>query len=642
MTNNNQNKNTMKKFLFFSVAILIAITACAQNFQPAPLIQVRTKTILDKDLTTSNGPVKLITLPDTKSGIQRIPFGSSFNLLTLLEPYNNNCVYDPDLNYMMFTHRAGGTDGGASGDIRCHYTPYFGTSIGSAVFLQQGNNRMRYPCGVIFNPNGNTVLANAMAIITGPCTDGTNWVNNFFATQKLDGSSIKFHFEPTYDTLKAPNLNLTVCDGGKVKAAGKVAQITSTFRYPYFYYKGGQVQGDSVSWNTTEYKFRNNYQDRLFSNDTTSWAFSPYMAFSKDGMTGYFYVMGWDASNSGITSGPGPIVWKTTDGGTTWNKMPLLDLSTLGSNLTNWIKPTYHTLYSATKVYRPGIMSGSTTEEGNFPGIVDNNGNLHIATMIEGMYSNNPDSLLYSYLYHGWRIFDLYTTNTGWGVNLVDTIHAGIDKAATLTDKNLDHNFHIAKSLDATKLFFMWTDTRLDTSNYLPDIYARGYDLTTGYATPPVAMTFQGDYYFFNASQQAVDSSGTFFLPATFAVISGTDINAEPTHNFIKGMKFSPSDFNVLVGVNENETSAVSVNSVSIYPNPMSDKANINLSIDKAAEVQISVSNLLGSDVYHKNYGKLIAGEHRLTLNTNSLNSGIYFVSVQAGSERVTKKIVVE
>jgi hypothetical protein len=632
----------MKKFLFLGLAVFIAIASSAQNNQPAPLLKARAKTIMDDGISTSNSPLKLTTLPDAKGGIKRIPFGSSLNMLTLLEPYNNNCVYNADLGIMMFTHRAGGVYGGVGGDMRCHFTTYFGTNIDSVVFLQQNNNRMRYPNGVIYNPTGNTTLANAMAIISGPCTDGTNWNYNFFCTQKLDGSSLKYQFEPVYDTLKAASINLTVCDGGKVKAAGKVAQVDASLRYPYFYYKGGQVQGDSVVWDANVYPFKNTYQDRLFSNDTTYWAFSPYLAFSKDGMTGYFYVMGLDAADDAINSGPKPIVWKTIDGGTSWTKLPLLDLSTLNAKISPWIKPTRATLYDTINpVYRPGIMSGATVEESNMPGIVDMDGNLHIACNIEGMYSSNIDSLDYTYQYNLWNMFDLYTTSTGWDINLVDTIHSHVDKGATFSDENLDHSYHVARNADATKIFFMWTDTDLDTANYMPDIHAKAFDLVSGKTTASKKLTFETDYILFNASQDVVDSSGTFFMPATFAVLGGSTgtIDAEPTHCFVKGLKFTTAEFEPDFGINDLTLSSANV---SVNPNPAKDFVNINFNLTKAANVKVTVYNILGTEVLSKSYGKLISGDSKLTLNTSSLNSGIYFFTIQAGNDRITKKIIVE
>jgi len=624
----------MKKFLFLCIAASIAFAASAQKNQPAPLLKERAKTTLDQGLTSNHGPLKPVTLTDTKA-IERIPFGSSFNMLTLTATEANNCVYNADLDYLMFTHRAGGTYGGNSGDIRCHFTPYIGTTvIDSVEFIHQGTNLMRYPGGVIYNPAGNTDPANAYAIITGPCTNGSLWVNMYFASQKLDGSSIKFHFEAAGDTLRPSYVNLTACDGGKIKAGGINEKIPGLFNF-----RQGQVQGDSVDWSASPYYFTNTYQQRHFSNDTTAWAFAPYMAFSQDGMTGYFYVMGWEASDNMIANGPRPITWKTTDGGTTWNKITIPDLSSMGAKLKSVIKPIISTMYldSASFIYRPAIMAGATVEETNFPGVVDMNGNLHIAVNIEGMYSNDPDSLQYTYLYNLWNIFDLHTTSTGWDVNLVDTIHAGIDKGVILSDQFLDHSFHLAKNADADKLFFMWTDTELDTANYLPDVFARGYDLTSGNVTAPKKLTFQSDYYLLNASQNVAENAGSYFMPATFAVINGTTVDAEPTHNFIKGLEFTAAEFDPGFGINE---SSVSVDNVTINPNPAIDFVTINFKLDRSANVKVSVYNLLGKEVLSKNYGKLTSGESRLTLNTD-FNSGIYFITVQAGNERITKKVII-
>ncbi|HOY33010.1 MAG TPA: T9SS type A sorting domain-containing protein [Bacteroidales bacterium] len=623
----------MKKVLFLILAVTIAFAANAQKHQPSPLLKERAKTILDIGVSSNHGPLKPATLTDSKA-IDRIPFGSSLNMLTLTATEANTCVYNKDLDYLMFTHRAGGAYGGSSGDIRCHFTPYVGaTAIDSVEFIHQGTNLMRYPGGVIYNPAGNTDPANAYAIITGPCTNGSGWVNNYFCSQKLDGSSIKFHFEALNDTFRPPYVNLTACDGGKIKAAGLNATVGGLF-----YFKNGQIQGDSVAW-STDYMFINSYQTRHFSNDTTPWAFSPYMAFSKDGMTGYFYVMALEATDDMLANGPRPVVWKTIDGGLTWNKMAIPNLSTMSAKMKSVLKPIRSTLEldSSLFVYRPGIMSGATVEETNFPGVVDMNGNLHIAVNVEGMYSNHPDSLFYTYAYNMWNMFDLHTTSTGWDIELVDTIHAGIDKGVVLSDQYLDHSFHVARNEAADKIFFMWTDTDLDTANYMPDIHARMFDVTAGTFHASNKLTSQSDYYLFNAAHDVVDNNnGTYYLPATFAVINGSDTDAEPTHHFIKGMIYP-----IPTGINENEN-AVTINNVSVNPNPAIDYVNVDFKIDRPANVKVSVYNLLGKEVLSKNYGKQAAGASRVKLNTSDFSSGIYFFTVQAGNERITKKVVIE
>ncbi len=624
----------MKKILFLGLAALITFSATAQKSQPAPLLKERAKTYLDQDVQVQQtGPVKQLTLTDAKS-ITRIPFGSSFNLLTLLASEENNCDYNADLDLIMFSHRAGGTYGGSSGDIRCHYTPFNGaTAIDSVEFIHQGTDLMRYPGGVIYNPAGNTNPANAMAIITGPCTGGSGWTKNYFCSQKLDGSSIKYHMEAVNGVYKPFYVNLTACDGGQIKVCGINTDEAGTF-----YFRKGQVEADSVNWLSPVYEFTNSYEVRHFSNDTTPWAFAPNMAFSQDGQTGYFYVMGWEAADDGINSGPKPIVWKTVDGGTSWNKLPVLDLSTLNTKLSSFIWPTRATMYGdpALYVYRPGIMCGATVEETNFPGVVDMNGNLHIGVNIEGMYSNDIDSLTYTYAYHPWSIADLHTTSTGWDVDLIDTINAGIDKGVILSDQNLDHCFHAATTEDASKILFMWTDTELDTSNYMPDIHANMFYASNNQVGTAQTLTSQQDYYFFNAAHRIVDNGNdTYCIPATFAAINGNTTDAEAIHNFIKGLCYSP------VGIKENEN-IVSINNVSVTPNPANDFVNVDFKLDKPVNVKVSVYNLLGKEVMNKDCGKQTSGESRVTLNTSNFSSGIYFMTLQAENEKVTKKVVIK
>lgn len=91
-------------------------------------------------------------------------------------------------------------------------------------------------------------------------------------------------------------------------------------------------------------------------------------------------------------------------------------------------------------------------------------------------------------------------------------------------------------------------------------------------------------------------------------------------------------------GVNENEASA----NMNIYPNPTSEYSYINLNLEKASKVNVSITNLVGQEVFNKEFGQLSAGNHMLTVNVNNLNSGIYFFTVQSGNERITKKVIIK
>lgn len=89
-------------------------------------------------------------------------------------------------------------------------------------------------------------------------------------------------------------------------------------------------------------------------------------------------------------------------------------------------------------------------------------------------------------------------------------------------------------------------------------------------------------------------------------------------------------------------TEVSTISGVSIYPNPASSQANVEMSLATTQNVTIHVYNMIGQDVYAKNYGSLNAGDHHFTINTASYHSGIYFISIEAGDSKITHKLIVE
>lgn len=77
-----------------------------------------------------------------------------------------------------------------------------------------------------------------------------------------------------------------------------------------------------------------------------------------------------------------------------------------------------------------------------------------------------------------------------------------------------------------------------------------------------------------------------------------------------------------------------------VFPNPAKDKASIQVSAMSEQEISMSVYNSLGSVVSSKKV-TLSVGKNSLSVNTESLPSGIYFVSLVNGRTKVIKKMVV-
>lgn len=91
-------------------------------------------------------------------------------------------------------------------------------------------------------------------------------------------------------------------------------------------------------------------------------------------------------------------------------------------------------------------------------------------------------------------------------------------------------------------------------------------------------------------------------------------------------------------GLNEMNTQA---NTLNIFPNPATTSASINYSLTTASEVSLDVVNMLGQKIQTINLGQQSAGENHYVLNTEMLNSGLYFVQINIGAAKEVSKFSV-
>lgn len=96
-------------------------------------------------------------------------------------------------------------------------------------------------------------------------------------------------------------------------------------------------------------------------------------------------------------------------------------------------------------------------------------------------------------------------------------------------------------------------------------------------------------------------------------------------------MNFEPAS------INENEN----VFGMGVYPNPASANANVTFSLNNAADVNITVSDLSGKVVYTNALGNVAAGTTEVSLNTASLSEGVYMINVAANNAVSTQKLVI-
>lgn len=97
--------------------------------------------------------------------------------------------------------------------------------------------------------------------------------------------------------------------------------------------------------------------------------------------------------------------------------------------------------------------------------------------------------------------------------------------------------------------------------------------------------------------------------------------------------------YNTPVSVKENNGYFSSVSSV--YPNPANAKAFVDVNANTELNaISIKVYNSLGSVVNDKKVN-LSKGKNTVAIDTENLNSGIYFVSIGNDNSRIVKKITI-
>jgi hypothetical protein len=72
-----------------------------------------------------------------------------------------------------------------------------------------------------------------------------------------------------------------------------------------------------------------------------------------------------------------------------------------------------------------------------------------------------------------------------------------------------------------------------------------------------------------------------------------------------------------------------------VYPNPVRDQLNITLPVGDNYSVKIT--NLLGSVVYSETTSK-----EKVNINLTNVARGVYFVTVESKTEKVTRKVVLD
>lgn len=164
-------------------------------------------------------------------------------------------------------------------------------------------------------------------------------------------------------------------------------------------------------------------------------------------------------------------------------------------------------------------------------------------------------------------------------------------------------------------------------------IYATYVGIFTDLDADCIPLFFDGEGNIIGYRYEAPGGFKVVFLYFPFHAITDTD--AQDT--FISNIT---SWFGLEVGAEENPEELV-YNLPMVNPNPLSRSTTINFSIGKSEYVSVKVYDVTGSLVIKLVDESLTAGTHTLTINTESLAPGVYFLRMDAGTFSGTRKFVV-
>jgi len=102
---------------------------------------------------------------------------------------------------------------------------------------------------------------------------------------------------------------------------------------------------------------------------------------------------------------------------------------------------------------------------------------------------------------------------------------------------------------------------------------------------------------------------------------------------------FAPqlTDYSTPTGIQETTVWS----ELSVVPNPTSGNATLLVTLQDNADLTVSVYDMFGKFISNVDKGNFATGSHRISINTENLQSGVYFVNVAAGERNSAVKMIV-
>lgn len=656
----------MKNFTLLMIAIFVASITYGQTLQFHDNLRKERAPERNYLIESSVQPEKTIqnqtVLPDNKKGVavvDVVEMGGAANGFGMLGVRRNLWI-DEDINSVSFVHRM--EDPPGSGFLAYDYSTDGGVSfeVNNQVYDPEvtGFSNARYPMGGIYNPEGNTDPSSAVFGYFAATLEGSNDIWGGYGCGAHQFSTME---EPTQnafstqgDFLQGVPAAFTITTQGLAIAADP-AKVGSTTPYTdNMILTYGMYDSDlgDFDWMQELIEMPAGGED---INGVEANVADVKVAFSPDGQIGYVAYLSNDGEGGDVNLGCYyPILYKTTDGGANWDGPISVPLA--GPDGLPWVK-NYLTDEIIAQIFEEPLPDRDEipyTSAFEFDLAVDAYGNPHM--VFDVGVGSQEWSIITSYggneLVEGCvSMMHVFSNNGGeewWAdtLHLVNTFRGEFPYTGG-TPVAEDNRPYVASTMDGKKLFFSWIDTNLEgvVDNTQPDIFCKGYDIdNNSYSETYNVTTFSAamwSSYMATGSKYAFDhGDGTYEIPFAYQAINPQELIEPVTFWYVDNFILTDDDLNMYTGVDipEKESFYVSQN----YPNPAAYTTRVSIHLDRVAEVDYRIYNLLGKEVWKGSVFRGHSGNNEISFDVSDLATGIYMYEIRVDDHSITRKMIVE
>lgn len=733
----------MKKQLLLGSALLLSISAFSQNNQKSLLLGGKIAeekkynnsfTKASRDLVDHSNSSSVankaigpeltpeITSPNIQNSTNSPILSSAFyrlsgsmNVFGFLVSSSKPLNYSRLVNAVSFIQRKSPTyvtspalpANAASGGIVAYIGKNDGASLSnwdSTLLYANATNWGRYPSGGLYNPPMNKDVNATYAVAMGPVTaNAGGWIGSYYASKSVSvtpkntaGSDQQFFSNvapfssatsPLMTKQNFPRAGFHNTDNGMFVAGNIVNDPNGTTNLTYglrgaFIAKGVFTSGAFV-WTPDSLI----PPTELRTDGTKFLQGEPYMTWNPTGTVGYVVFIGirQGAAPGSSNRGYQPIIYKTTNGGTTWSLQNGINFNLPAFDKVKESLPSVAGYTTAPSVEAPWFWTGEGLDVS-----IDKDDKLHIFTTVCGHISSHADSIIsyyrpftiggfdYHWLYRpGYYpyLYDFIGDGASFTFKTIDSLGSEAPSetsgdpsfpfnewgSATASESvGSDSRLQISRSYDGEFMAYSWaqSDSAIVTNkwNQFPNIFTRAYRVCDGTVStdrynisnpPSSALAAVRDHAYFHYMSSEMKAGASAATSATFAIPFTVHNNAttdgiSPVNNYfaMSQIQFTfPSGCTTLTGLDNIAKTDASTSR--IYPNPTKNSVNVAITLSQANVISVDIYNAIGQLISSGKTNGMV-GENIINANLNNATPGVYFVKVKAGNTESTKKLIIE